>query len=205
MPQEYRAQDDDVIHWRYAHGDRVEGYKYDEILGKYDGQITSVLSTKLYNGLTEAMTNAKHHAYIRVRPDGLGVTKPKRDWWMFSQERDNQLSVVFCDLGIGIPGSLPIQQPILWKRILLGGKMTDGDIIKEAIADSYTRTGKHYRGKGLGQLVNVVAKESDSVLLIYSNKGCYTCTSGSETVRNFIGSVQGTVIFWRLTLRKEAP
>ncbi len=192
----------DVVKWRVANGSGVEGQKYDEILGKYDGVIPPALAEGLYRGLTEAMTNCHHHAYLWQRPDGLNAPDDDKDWWMFSQERDGHLSVVFCDLGVGIPATVPKTKPSLWTRIVTKlGSPNDGDVIREAIEDSKTRTGKHYRGKGLRQLTEAIEKKPGSNLYIYSNNGCYNYKSdGSASIKNFGDSILGTLIQWRVPI-----
>jgi hypothetical protein len=192
---------DDVIHWRSATGHEVIGEKFDEVLGYYDGQITEVLSKNLYLGFTEAMTNCHHHAYIGTRPDGLNIAAEQKDWWMFSQERDGWLSVVFCDLGIGIPGTLPIKKPTLWQRIELFGSKLDAHAIQEAIGESRTRTGLHHRGKGLKQLVDVVAHVDQGQIGIFSNKGRFTLKSQKESISQFTDSIYGTLIYWKVPLK----
>lgn len=190
----------DVIHWRSANGHEVVGEKFDEVLGHYDGQITEALSKNLYLGFTEAMTNCHHHAYIGVRPDGLNVAHEPKEWWMFSQERDGWLTVVFCDLGIGIPGTLPIKKPSLWQRIQTFGGQLDAHAIQEAIIESRTRTGLHHRGKGLKQLVDVVARMGSGQINIFSNRGCFTLESGSESIFQYKDNIYGTLINWRVPL-----
>jgi hypothetical protein len=192
---------DDVIHWRSANGHEVIGEKFDEVLGHYDGQITEALSKNLYLGFTEAMTNCHHHAYIEPRPDGLNVVDEQRDWWMFSQERDGVLSVVFCDLGIGIPGTLPIKKPTLWQRVKLFGSKLDAHAIQEAIGESRTRTGLHHRGKGLKQLVDVVTHVDQGEISIFSNKGRYTLKSQKESISQFTDNIYGTLIYWEVPIK----
>lgn len=192
---------DDVIHWRSANGHEVNGEKFDQVLGHYDGQITEALSQKLYLGFTEAMTNCHHHAYIEARPDGLNVANEPRDWWMFSQERDGWLTVVFCDLGIGIPGTLPIKKPTLWQRIQLFGSRLDAHAIQEAIGESRTRTGLHHRGKGLKQLVDVVAHVAHGEISIFSNKGRFTLKCQKEIISQFKDNIYGTLIFWKVPIK----
>lgn len=192
----------DVVHWRCANGNQVDGAKYDEVLGQYDGNIPQAVANGLYLGLTEAMTNCHHHAYIAPRKDGLNQVDEPKDWWMFSQERDGRLSVVFCDLGVGIPETLPIQQPGLWQRIkTVFGAPTDADAIDEAIKESRTRTLKHYRGKGLKQLVDVIEKTPGAVLALHSNQGRYTYRNGNSAKENFDGSIRGTLISWSVPLK----
>lgn len=186
----------DVVHWRYANGNEVDGAKYDEVLGQYDGTIPETVASGLYLGLTEAMTNCHHHAYIDQRKDELNQLNEPKDWWMFSQERDGRLSVVFCDLGVGIPETLPIKQPGLWKRLGAFGAPTDADAIDEAIKQSKTRTQKRYRGKGLKQLVDVIEKTPGAILTLHSNRGRYTYRDGSSKKENYNDSILGTLIAW---------
>lgn len=192
----------DVIHWKSAKGHEVIGEKFDEVLGHYDGQITDVLSKNLYLGFTEAMTNCHHHAYIGIRPDGLNIKHEPKEWWMFSQEKDSYLTVVFCDLGVGIPGTLPINKPAVWQRIQTFGSHLDAHAIQEAIGDSRTRTGLHHRGKGLKQLVNVIAKVDGGQVNIFSNRGLFALTSDSESIFQFKDNIYGTLINWRVPIRR---
>lgn len=192
----------DVVHWRYANGHQVDGAKYDEVLGHYDGTIPQSVANGLYLGLTEAMTNCHHHAYIAPRKDGLNQVDEPKDWWMFSQERDGRLSVVFCDLGVGIPETLPIQQPSLWRRLKSTfGAPTDAAAIDEAIKESRTRTQKHYRGKGLRQLIDVIEKTPGAALTLHSNRGRYMYRNGNSTTDNFDDSILGTLITWSVPVK----
>lgn len=192
----------DVVHWRYANGNEVDGAKYDEVLGKYDGTIPDTVASGLYLGLTEAMTNCHHHAYIAPRKDELNQSDEPKDWWMFSQEKEGRLSVVFCDLGVGIPETLPTKQPGLWQRLKTAiGVPTDADAIDEAIKESKTRTEKHYRGKGLKQLVDVIEKTPGAVLTLHSNHGRYTYRHGNSNKENYSDSILGTLIAWSVPVK----
>lgn len=194
----------DVINWRVAVGAGAVGEKYDDILGSYDGIISGRLQEGLYLGLTEAMTNAQHHAYLEPRKDGLNLQSEDKDWWMFSQEKDNMLYVVFCDLGVGIPETLPQLHPSVWDRLKSKvGLPLDSQIIAEAVKESRTRTHKHFRGKGLKQLVSVIESSNDGVVVIHSNRGCYTIRGNKESLINFNDSILGTIITWSLPITSE--
>lgn len=203
---------EDVVYWRKATGNSVEGKEYVEILGPYDGIIPKELDTKLYIGITEAMANCNHHAYIGIREDGLHFQKDDKRWWMFSQKKDGRLSVVFCDLGMGIPKTLPNTKPQFWKRMLdsLGANPDDGMIIKEAIEESKSRTGDSYRGKGLTQLVQFIRnqnKSDASQVTIFSNNGAVQINSSQDgkkdTIINYGESILGTLIQWNMPIREE--
>lgn len=196
--------DKDVVNWRFANGHEVVGERYDDILGHYDGMLTSCIQTGFYHGLTEAMTNCCHHAYILKREDGLAVENEESNWWMFSQEKDGELSVVFCDLGVGIPRTLPLKSPPLWKKIMSTiGMTSDGKIIQAAVEESKTRTGLHHRGKGMKQLLEVAQKSKNGHLVVYSNRGCYSFRNGKEYNYDFKDSVLGTLITWKVAIEQN--
>lgn len=191
--------DGDVVNWRSARGQGALGEKYDEILGFYEGRITESLQTELYTGITEAMTNAHQHAYIGPRGDGISTDPGYRPWWMFSQEKDGKLSVVFCDLGVGIPASLPHTRPRLW-HLMDRFNMTQGRQIEGAVRDSRTRTKKQHRGKGLRQIIETISSCKGGKALILSNKGWYSIQSGVPATGDFTDSIMGTVIYWQMPL-----
>jgi hypothetical protein len=143
------------------------------------------------------MTNAHQHAYIDQRGDGITTPSTYRPWWMFSQEKDGKLSVVFCDLGIGIPSSLPRTRPRLWH---LMRNMTQGRQIEGAVRESQTRTKKQHRGKGLRQIIQTISSSEGGKAIILSNKGWYSMKAGKRASGDFSDSIMGTVIYWRMPL-----
>lgn len=196
-------KDDDVINWRYAQGAQVEGKKYDDILADYDGEIAQPLQEKLFTGITEAMTNVINHAYGLERNDGLDANDNLKEWWMFSQEKDGYLSVSFCDLGAGIPRTLPIKHPSLWKRLLKFGKSSDANAIDYAVRDSKSRTKKTYRGHGLGQIMRVCESMEGAQVIIFSNKGALTRINRHKKLYSFPDSILGTLICWKVPLQEK--
>jgi hypothetical protein len=198
-----QPKDDDVIHWRYAHGRRVEGEKYEDVLADFDGEIAPAMSERLFTGITEAMANVVNHAYEFPREDG--IRSSTSDWWMFSQEKDGVLSVVFCDLGAGIPKTLKYKRPNVWKRIVRDRVSGDAGVIGYALIDSVSRTKLTYRGKGLGQIVGLIDAVPGGRVRILSNKGLLKREAGETTTYNYRDSIMGTVINWQIPLpSKEA-
>lgn len=191
--------DDDVVNWRFAHGRQVEGEKYEDVLAQFDGSIAEPLREDLFKGITEAMTNVVNHAYEFYRDDGLGITSSK-EWWMFSQVKDTLLTVVFLDLGAGIPRTLPIKHPSLWRKLVRFGRRHDSHTIDYAVKDSISRTGKENRGKGLGQIVRAVDSEPNSVMTIHSNSGVLVRKNGHTKRNDYRDSILGTLIFWQIPL-----
>lgn len=192
-------EDDDVVNWRFAHGSKVEGEIYEDVLADYDGEIAVELQERLYTGITEAMTNVVNHAYDLPRDDGIGITQ-SREWWMFSQSKDQQLTVVFADLGAGIPRTLPSKRPTLWERVVRLGKRSDSRIIEMAVQDSISRTELEHRGKGLGQIVRAIESEPDGEMAILSNHGAVIYRGGHHKRHDYAESIMGTLIYWTLPL-----
>ncbi len=196
------VRDHDVVNWKCATGQGALGEKCDDILGAYDGVIAEALSDHLYRGLTEAMTNVHHHAYIKERGDGFAYNSNYRPWWMFSQEKDGCLNVVFCDLGCGIPATLPIKQSRWWRYAKRFGidKQGEGKLIQGAVRNSQSRTRKLHRGKGLRQIADTISTEPKGRVNIYSNSGLYSLRNSVETTYDYGCSIMGTVIQWRMPL-----
>lgn len=191
--------DADVVNWRFAHGRNAEGEKYEDILAAYDGEIAAPMREKLYTGITEAMTNVTNHAYDLPRLDGWLVPH-EREWWMFSQYKDGVLTVSFCDLGAGIPRTLPMKRPNVWKRYLLLGRNRDSAAIEYSVKDSITRTELDHRGKGLGQISQLIDGQAGAEVTIFSNAGLYWKNHLRNRKRDYRDSIMGTLINWKIPL-----
>src|SRR5262249_36555053 len=133
--------------------------------------------------------------------DDLNFKPAQEDWWMFSQARDGYLSVVFCDLGIGIPATLPTKKPLIFAVLeKLGMASSDSACIAEAIKDSRTRTHASGRGYGLGNIVNAVSGVRGGLVIVMSNRGFFLLKDGVITTHDFKDSILGTLISWRIPL-----
>lgn len=196
---------EDVIHWKIAHGSKSQGSKTEPLLKVVDDLLGKMVSRKFYTGLTEAMTNSYHHAYSDIREDGLNIENDG-GWWMFSQVKDKVLSILICDLGIGIPRSLPrtnnswIMQ--LEKRRFI---QADSLAIEYATRHGSTSTDLLNRGKGLKKMVQLVKDVPNSSLVIYSNSGAFYSGKSREiggfVQKDFKKSILGTLVYWQVELR----
>ena len=192
---------DTVKYWRVASGEDADGEKAADALSAYDALFKNREHSVLYKGLTEAMTNCRHHAYQLPRDDRIGDLKK---WWLFSQYRDDRLVFVICDLGIGIPRSLKFNNPELremaaeWLRTnsIAPG---DGPIIQGAVESRRTATDKAHRGRGLMDIRSTIV-ELKGRLNIYSNRGSYHYDSAIRTERSFSFKKRlkftGTIVSW---------
>ena len=192
-----RDHHETVRHWRYATGTRVDEEPGD-VLEAHEGRIASSLMTSVQVGLSEALLNSLHHAYRVARADGCARFKERR-WWMFTNERNGTLSVIVCDLGIGIPRSLPLT----WDRKLLkllgnymGGRSPDVAAIRMALILGESSTGDEHRGKGLPQVWNATRTSSAGGVGILSGKAYVGSDSDGEYESTFSTSMLGTMVAW---------
>ena len=44
-------KDDDVVNWRFAHGHKVDGARYEDVLANFDGDIAQQLQQSLFTGI----------------------------------------------------------------------------------------------------------------------------------------------------------
>lgn len=200
---------DDVIHWNVAAGSQVDNELCNEGLRAFEGRLAASLYDGVLRGLGEAQTNTVHHAYIVLpRKDGLDVTNEVHRWWMFSQEKRGVLFVAFCDLGAGIPATLPLTWSEKFTSFVsrfAGSK--EAEIIKWAVEESRTRTSLQGRGKGLGQIVSVLDQQPESQVMIMSNRGLYAYQRAGSGIylKDFKDSILGTIIQWSTPVpHKEA-
>jgi hypothetical protein len=198
---------EDVRHWNSATGVLSEGEKGGSILQAYEGRMADKLTGDLYAGIVEAMTNTVHHAYRSPAGEKLKKFIGRR-WWALSQERNGELTVTICDLGIGIPRSLPRSSTFenaavraVW--IALGLDRSDASAIKVAIELGRTRTGQAGRGRGLSEIVDAANLSKDGRVLISSNKGVFVSTDSAVKAHNHSHSIRGTLIHWVVRLSKE--
>lgn len=216
--------DETVRYWKYSSGSKVELDPAEEMLSDFDEILSEKSSKNIYNGITEALTNCHHHAYIEKR--FINDPQKAKKWWIFSQEKDNKLTICVCDLGIGIPKSLVrnsenVQED--WfsnlKDFLQHHREKydkDSASIKAAIEIGNTRTNLSHRGKGLNQIINQISTfcEHKASIAIFSNKGSYIINRGMIEDRPttnlvngfsipFSNSIDGTVIVWEIPIDKQ--
>lgn len=204
---------EDVIHWRAISGCGAEGEKADSLVQDVRDRLPDGLKTPMYDGLVEAMTNSTQHAYLLARRDGLG-RRGRGEWWMFARQQGGQISVVFCDLGIGIPNSLPLthEEGVVRELLAKAGRASglahsDADLVEAAVAIGRSRTRERHRGKGLQDVVEVIKTARNGSLIIHSNKGCYMHQVqdgvSTEQTRNYRHSILGTLIHWTVPVRTQ--
>lgn len=170
---------------------------------------------KLYNAISEAMTNVSHHAYPHPveSPDYERVPLKGR-WWLSGgyDHAAEKLTVMFVDQGIGIPKTLPTNRGMEWlkSRITAWGiDDTDASRIKASMEPGKSVTKESHRGHGLfrdiREYINVV---EEGRLRVVSNKGEYRYAKslGQESREDLISlskSIGGTLILWEWKVSRE--
>lgn len=187
-----------VKYWKVDSGDTVKGERAHHAIEAYKDRFSDPKRKAMYRALTEAMTNCRQHAYPKHRKELV------RNWWMFSQFKDNQLTVGLGDLGIGIPDSLREDEagllgPIMELLRALHMSPHDGNLIQSAMKISKSRTKEQHRGKGLADMRRVL-DGLKGTLQIHSRRGfyAYDAATGRERCTNFKKSmsVAGTLVLW---------
>jgi len=151
----------------------------------------------LYNILVEMMSNTKQHAYKY----GFSSERRAKFWYLYAEEKDNSVSFVFLDTGLGIPTTVRKN----WgERIPFVNK--DADFIKSALrGDFRTQTLEKNRGKGLPQISESFQSGFLDNIFIFSGKGCCKLSKSKddyETI-DFKNKIFGTLFYWEISKCKE--
>ena len=170
----------------------------------------------LVRGVGEAISNAVDHAYPDTEVNG-------DRWWMFTATNDTHLTVIVCDLGVGIPCTLPFtQEPSVLNsiKVFLGlgeSPMKDGNLIQISTYIKQSRTKASHRGKGGQDMRTIIERLAEdekgmaSGLNIFSNCGRLRITkskkadaaAGKKTMditSDHKTSILGTIVEWNIRI-----
>ncbi len=210
-PQRPKPTHREVIYWRYTNGTEIEAEKVGTVIEQLldveaiDHEITGTMM----EGATEAMTNSVMHAYDS---DFKQWNPLEKHWWMFAGIREEHLTIIMCDLGLGIPNSLQLKHdPTTIEKMLngikdwFGGTGEDSRRIKISMEIGSTSSDLDHRGLGMSQLKSIIDTMREGNLFILSNRGCYNYnyTDGRfrEHLSDFKSSVDGTIIGWKIPVK----
>ncbi len=213
---EMQSDRDDVTHWQVFTGTQADATQgVGEAIEGLPHLTRSQLG-KLFRSVSEALTNVTQHAYGEPRKDGTGVEADK-GWWMFVRQEPDDLSVVFCDLGLGVPytverldehASWLVQRLSSVARAVGVHKHKDGETIQVTVEEKQSRFKAEHRGNGFGNMLESILAAGTGQLVIYSNRGAfrYNLKNGAEDTftRNFAKSICGTVVLWQIALSPES-
>lgn len=209
-----------VINWRHATGCEAEGHKVQEQIDHFERQVGHAMPEGLYDVLTEAMINTRHHAY-----QGMEVPEDMRRWWMFSSCREpdcdlpGNLYIGLYDMGVGIPEKLRRKLVGVAEHVKAGinrlmanfgqRDFTDQDcqLLGLAIDENRSSTGLTFRGLGLPEMKEFASKTPGGRMTIISGHGLYRFHSGWDTpkVTRCDPPLSGTLILWNLPLTWTEP
>ena len=156
---EQDAEHATIRYVQFRTGNEVIGKVIDELRKvELDPNVDAPQKLRLFDAVTEAMTNVKHHAYVG-RTD---LTGPP-NWWLSAMydTRGGGVSILIYDQGQGIPKALP--QHSLWEKFRRG--VPDGSVLDDAIMIqvahdlSRSKTGERHRGHGLQRDIRRYADE----------------------------------------------
>lgn len=198
---------DNVVQWSALHGEVVDSAVFGPKIESLN--LESDEARDLFKAVSEAVSNVLGHAYLDVRYDGLPLDKPN-GWWMFCRESKDALYVAVCDLGIGIPRSLPLRHGrekvvAALNRFFGRRHHTDGHSIYAALRIGRSRTDQSHRGKGFNDMMRAIDAQPGSWMNVFSNHGFLSYREGSERpgIKNFAfkRSILGTIVCWRFPFK----
>ena len=152
----------------------------------------------MYDGLIEALKNAKHHAYIEHQWYGVGLGTS----WMTGayNPRQKRLTAAVFDCGVGIPQTLPSSS--LWSDILPLINTFTGNQSSKRIAAALkygrTRTMQAERGNGLPTMMRLIDQIGGELRILSGNGEVVYKGQGQILSKDLPGSLGGTLIEWRL-------
>lgn len=154
----------------------------------------------IYDGLTEAIKNAVHHAYSEPQ-QWFGV--PNGTWFMTGSynKKDKRLTAAVFDLGVGIPHTLP--RSGIWEHLRplfsFGSGSDDGKMIAAAMEYGRSRIMSKERGRGLPIIMRLL-DHHQGYLRIVSGKGEAMYDSLTKQIKeaSHPESIGGTLIEWSI-------
>lgn len=165
--------------------------------------IPQIYSQQIYVGLVESMKNAFDHAYPdefygRTHQGGMG-----KRWWMAASINSDtdRLEIIFLDLGITIPRSLPTSW--MWQHFTAEARAGgDADLVYEALHYGSSRLGEAHRGKGFSDITKLARVQGSGYVSILSRKGMCFVTPDSVVKANIKEALAGTLIKWYFALER---
>ena len=131
----------DTRYVKFRTGKQADGEAIDLLREKDLEPLVGPIPSKvrLYNAVTEAMTNVVQHAYVS--------SKPSRPYWWLSASHDAEaITIMIYDRGDGIPATLPRKFGERVRPIIL---KDHAKMIEAAHDLTRTRMSEAYRGHGL--------------------------------------------------------
>lgn len=224
QPERAPTKQADIKIWRQLSGELADGSLAASLLNCLPLTIGKKAKSQLYKGAIEAMANSVDHAY----PDATNGNSDKENrWWMLVGTREDSMTLIICDLGVGIPQTLPLKHDLslltsITRALNILGN-SDAELIRTSTFIKRTRTHLTYRGKGGADIRSITENFPSALLSIRSNRGCYVVagrdfqgkiqgknrnyvpdTDQHEWTSNHQGSICGTLVEWTVSLKALA-
>jgi hypothetical protein len=159
----------------------------------------------VFEGLSEAVLNCIDHAYLATKDEKPKYPYAGHRWWASACVDPDKRSLRFFiyDQGVGIPATIKNKRgwrDEIAKRFKSAGFLTShANVIEGAIEVGRTRTDQDGRGKGLGQMVDVIAKAGAGSIRIVSGHGDVTVDPQGKVKKTKLSShIGGTLIEWSI-------
>lgn len=222
QPNNITSKSTSVSMWKQLSGHTADGSLADSLLKTLSDKISDASRRKIYRGAIEAIANCVEHAYPYARKDGLNIVDSR--WWMLVGIDNSDLCVIVCDLGVGIPETLPKKHPEKLLDMIRNSfgifDSSDSEMIRASTHIRQTRTKMNNRGKGGKDFRSITRNFPTASLIIRSNKGSFFITGEeakpfkSASSRRFVQgtknmestlehktSIHGTLIEWNVPLQ----
>jgi hypothetical protein len=153
-----------------------------------------------YDAIMEAVANVKDHAYTKPNPDNTSTIPDA--WWVTAsyEESKKLLQIVFLDQGLGIPATLPATAGDILKAIVALKGDTHSSRIEAALRYGRSSTGRQGRGRGFGDMMELVDAGSSNWLRVLSGKGECVYRDGKVHSTDYTVPISGTLVQWTLVV-----
>ena len=199
---EPKPSDDQYVEFRS--GELCDGEVAAQLQQLIEPQVSVPRGRFLYDAITEAMANVRHHAYVSRKDDIFPTTAPPY-WWLSASFNtgNKEINFLIYDQGSGIHATLRKRFSEKVRGILPGDH---AGLIEAAHELQRSNSNERHRGRGLGHSIRRYIKELENgqgEYRIFSGQGEYIVESGrngNTMKKNYRGSLNGTFIQWRVQL-----
>lgn len=190
----------DIRYLKFRTGKKSEGEKIAKLMDELQLLVGEMPhAPRLYNAVTEAMTNVRQHAY----PHEQIVS----NWWLTASHHKvkGELKILIYDQGIGIPKTLP---KMLTQDVVSTLRRNHAGLIEKAHNLDRSASKEDHRGNGLAEMIEYLSKLNCSgsyrVVSLYGEY-LFKKTESKQSVRknNHNVPLRGTLIEWDVKLAND--
>lgn len=178
-----------------------------------DQRATARLRDEIHRAINEALLNVSQHAYGSHNQDAAhsDTDESEHRWWAVGivHKIDKTLDLFVVDRGVGIPETLRRNVREFAADFFAGKTLSHGDRIRAAMefGRSSVSQGEN-RGKGMPQMLDLLERFPNSMLLVESLRGIYVADyDGAELTQDHSDNkdaLPGTLVWWHLDFGSES-